>query len=160
MCLVVALVGKQVLDLFGIDIDSLRAAGDLVLAGIGWSMLNGMHHTLHTGTDEERQQQEKVENIAFYPMAFPMPVGPGTIAALLVFLREAKSAASYAAYAAVVAVVLLMVGGTLHFAGAIGAHLSQTLRVIMTRIMGMILLAIAVQMVVAGLSKLFPGLAA
>jgi hypothetical protein len=57
------------------------------------------------------------------------------------------------------AAVLAMVGVTLYFAGNIGAHLSQTLRVIMVRVMGMILLAIAVEMLVGGLAKLLPGLA-
>jgi multiple antibiotic resistance protein len=160
MCIVIAVLGQQILDLFGIDIDSFRVAGGIVLGGIGWTMLNGQDHTSHTGTSEERRQQAEVENIAFYPMAFPMMVGPGTISALLVFVHQADSVADYAAYAVVVVIVLAMVGIVLHFAGAIGAHLSQTLRVIMTRIMGMILLAIAVQMVGAGLLELLPGLAA
>jgi multiple antibiotic resistance protein len=159
LCVIVAVVGQQILDLFGIDIDSFRVAGGIVLGGIGWNMLNGEHSTSHSGTAAERKQQQSIENISFYPMAFPMLVGPGTIAAMLVFLHQANSVANYVAYAAVVGVVIAMIGVTLHFAGAIGAHLSQTLRVIMTRVMGMILLAIAVQMVGAGLVKLLPGLA-
>lgn len=159
LCAIIAVVGQQILDLFGIDINSFRIAGGMVLAGIGWNMLNGQHSTSHAGTRAEREQQANVENVAFYPMAFPMLVGPGTMTALLVFLHQANSMTNYIAYAAVVVLILAMLAVALYFAGTIGTHLSQTLRVIMTRIMGMILLAIAVQMIVEGLTKLFPGLA-
>lgn len=159
LCAIIIMVGKQILDLFGIDIDSFRTAGGIVLAGIGWNMLNGTRNTSHTGTSSEREQQANVENVAFYPLAFPIVVGPGTMTALLVFREQASSAANMAAYLGVTALVLAMLAVTLTFASNIGAHLSQTLRVIMTRVMGMILLAIAVQMVVEGLIKLLPGLA-
>lgn len=160
LCAVVALLGQQILTLFGIDIESFRVAGGLVLAGIGWNMLNGQRSAAHAGTSAERQQQASVENVAFYPMAFPILVGPGTMTALLVFLHQAHTPLNYVAYGAVVAVVLAMLAVTLAFAAAIGARLSQTLRTIMIRIMGMILLAIAIEMIVEGLAKLFPGLAA
>ena len=56
-------------------------------------------------------------------------------------------------------VVLAILGLVLHFSGAIGHHMSMTLRTIMTRLMGMILAAIAVGMLAAGLKDLLPGLA-
>jgi len=55
--------------------------------------------------------------------------------------------------------MLAMIGVALRFASAIGSRLSDTLRVIMTRLMGMILLAIAISMLVAGVKALLPGLA-
>ena len=159
LCVVVVLLGQQILDLFGIDINSFRTAGGIVLAGIGWNMLNGEQSTSHSGTPDERLQQAQVQNIAFYPMAFPILVGPGTMSALLVFLHQADSPRHYIGYALVVVVVLVLLAVVLRYASNIGRHLSETLRVIMTRIMGMILLAIAVQMTVEGLTALFPGLA-
>ena len=54
--------------------------------------------------------------------------------------------------------VLGALGAVLHFSSTIGRHMSLTLRTIMTRLMGMILAAIAVDMLAAGLSRLFPGL--
>ena len=96
---------------------------------------------------------------AFYPLTFPMIVGPGTITTLLVFHHEAGTGAARLAFWAVLAAMLALLGLALFFAGAIGAHLSAKLRVIMSRLMGMILLAIAVSMLVAGLKALLPGLA-
>ncbi len=91
-------------------------------------------------------------------MAFPMIVGPGTITTL-VLLGGGGSVGSYASVALALAAVLVMLGVVLYFSTSIGHLLSQKLRTIMTRLMGMILAAIAVQMVVAGLLAVFPGLA-
>jgi multiple antibiotic resistance protein len=88
-----------------------------------------------------------------------MIVGPGSIATLVVFLQQADGLADHAVYAAVLAAVLAMIGVTLYFAAMIGARLSRTLRTIMSRLMGMILLAISIEMIVAGAVKLLPGLA-
>lgn len=88
-----------------------------------------------------------------------MVVGPGTITTLVVFLREATTPEDKLIYAGVVGSILLMLAVVLYFAAAIGQRLSGTLRVIMSRLMGMILLAIAISMLVAGLKALMPGLA-
>jgi multiple antibiotic resistance protein len=91
-------------------------------------------------------------------MTFPMVVGPGTITTLVVFLQQAQTPADHLVFALVVAAMLLAMLAVLYFAGSIGTHLSATLRVIMQRLMGMILLAISVDMLVAGLKALLPGL--
>lgn len=158
MCLAIALVGPEILRFFGITVDDFRVAGGLVLAGIALGMLNGGGNAAHEGAPGEKVRQPR-ENVAFYPLTFPMVVGPGTITTLIIFLREATTAQDKMIYAAVVASILVMLGIVLYFAAAIGARLSATLRVIMSRLMGMILLAIAVSMLVAGLKALFPGLA-
>ena len=61
--------------------------------------------------------------------------------------------------AAALAAVLTVLGIVLYFSASIGARLSMTMRTIMTRLMGMILASIAVQMIVVGIQHLFPGLA-
>lgn len=159
MCAVVALAGRGILSFFGIGVDDFRVAGGLVLAGIALSLLSGGGNPAHEGSRAEAVHAQSVESVAFYPLTFPMVVGPGTIATLLVFAQEARSAADRAVYAAVVAAMLVLLGVVLFFAPVIGAHLSATLRVIMSRLMGMILLAIAVSMMMAGIKSLLPGLA-
>lgn len=84
-------------------------------------------------------------------------MGPGTITSLIV-LTGAGGLGGQVAVGSAVVVVLALLLVVLWFAGTIGAHLSDTLRTIMTRLMGMILAAIAVEMVAAGLLALFPGL--
>lgn len=157
MCAVVALTGPQMLRFFGITVDDFRVAGGLVLAGIAFGMLNGGGNAAHEGAPGEGVHSPR-ESVAFYPLTFPMVVGPGTITTLIVFLREATTPADRIAYVAVVAAILAMLGLVLYFAAAIGGRLSATLRVIMSRLMGMILLAIAIGMLVTGLRTLLPGL--
>ena len=72
--------------------------------------------------------------------------------------RKADGAKKVVAVVLALILVLAALGGVLHFSSTIGRHMSLTLRTIMTRLMGMILAAIAVGMLAAGLSQLFPGL--
>lgn len=156
MCLLIALGGREVLAFFGVTVDDFRVAGGIVLAGIALAMLNGSGNPAHEGGSGEKVQQRATDNIAFYPMTFPLVVGPGAITTLLVFVGEATTAPARITYAAVVAAVVALLGVTLFFSATIGPRLSVTLRVIMSRLMGMILLAIAVGMFAAGLKALFP----
>ncbi len=87
-----------------------------------------------------------------------MLLGPGTIASLIVFTGQAGSVSGFLAIVTAVVAVLAILAVVLWFAPAIGNRMSQTLRVIMTRLMGMILAGIAVAVVVAGLKALLPGL--
>jgi multiple antibiotic resistance protein len=159
MCAVIGLAGQRILGFFDISVDDFRVAGGLVLAIIALNMLNGGGNPAHEGSSAEQSQQKNVDSIAFYPMTFPMVVGPGAIATLVVFLQQVGTPRDFAAYTIVIAAILLLLGATLYFAGSIGAHLSKTLRIIMQRLMGMILLAIAVGMLVDGLKALLPALA-
>ena len=158
LCVVVAVAGNRLLGFFGITVDDFRVAGGLVLLMIALGMLDGTGSTAHTGTTAEREQHAQLSSVAFYPIAFPMIVGPGTITTLVVFAAQAHGAADAGAFAAVLAAVLVALGVVLYFAGYIGHLLSQTLRVVMSRLMGMILAAIAVEMMTTGLKALFPGL--
>lgn len=159
MCAIVAAAGAAILKFFGITTDEFRVAGGLVLGQIGLHMLNGNESGAHHGSDAEKQAQTALPSIAFYPMTFPMLVGPGTITTLVVWVHKVENMRDAIAYGLVVTLVIALLGVVLFFSGAIGNYLNQTMRVIMTRIMGMILMAIAVQMMFAGLKALLPGLA-
>lgn len=154
---VVLAAGSSVLGFFSIDVDDFRIAGGIVLLMIGLGMLNGVGSTAHTGTSAEQEHQAGQNDVAFYPMAFPMIVGPGTITTL-VLLSGDGALGTYLTVGAALALVVLLLGVVLFFSAAIGHLLSQKLRAIMTRLMGMILAAIAVQMIVAGMLAVFPGL--
>ena len=143
--------GTAVLRFFGIGITAFRIAGGIVLLVIGLSMLNGTGSSAHTGTKGEQEHLSQTPDVAFYPMAFPVIAGPGTITTLVILTGQAKGAAGYASIAAALLAVSAGLGVVLFLAGNIGHYLSQTLRSVMTRLMGMILAAIAVQMVIVGL---------
>ncbi len=157
MCTVVSVGGAAILSFFGITTDAFRIAGALVLGQIGFVMLNGSESAAHHGNEGEIPDR-KVGNIAFYPMTFPMLVGPGTITALIINSHAAAANGRYLGFALVIASVIAILAVVLYFSSTLGAMLTQTMRVIMTRIMGMILIAISVEMFVAGLKALLPGL--
>jgi multiple antibiotic resistance protein len=163
MCVVISLAGNFILGFFGISVNAFRVAGGLVLLGIAFSMLNGHQITAHERGDHEKKSDpgpdNEDDNIAFYPMTFPLIVGPGTIATLIIYMAQARGVGDYAAFALIVAVLIVALLVVLYFAASIGKLLSARMRVIMTRLMGMILAAIAVGMVVNGLKILLPGLA-
>ena len=161
MCTVVLLLGATILRFFGIGVDDFRIAGGIVLLIISLSMLNGSGSSAHEGSAQEKGQHNVVagggSDVSFYPMTFPILVGPGTIATIIVI--QAQGLGGHAAVAAALAAVLTALGIVLYFSASIGARLSMTMRTIMTRLMGMILASIAVQMIVVGIQHLFPGLA-
>lgn len=156
---VIALAGGQILTLFGISVDDFRVAGGLVLLLIALNMLHGENNSSHHGTDDEQAGFPDPASIAFYPLTFPIIVGPGTITTLIVFAGQVNGLSDGIIYGAVFALCLAMLTVVLYFAGFLGGYLSDTARVIMSRLMGMILAAIAVDMLGAGLRVLLPGLA-
>ena len=159
MCAIIAVAGHEIIGFFGITIDAFRVAGGLVLLSIAFSMLNGKQVTSHERGEHEKHANEADESIAFYPMTFPMIVGPGTIATLIIYSAQTDGFAQYTAFGAVLSAILIMLFAVLFFASAIGKLLSAKMRVIMARLMGMILAAIAVEMVLDGLKTILPGLA-
>ncbi|MFZ2981149.1 MAG: MarC family protein [Sphingobium sp.] len=159
MCGVILVAGNAIIGFFGITIDQFRLAGGAVLGHIAWSMLNGAGIAAHQGSTQEQAQMNELSGLAFYPMTFPMVVGPGTIATIIIYAGHSKGSVDLAMIAGIVGLMLLLLFLVLFFAAQIGKMLSETMRVITTRLMGMILLAISVEMIVAGLTALLPGLA-
>lgn len=122
-------------------------------------MLNGKEITAHERGGHEKSDDGAQDSIAFYPMTFPMIVGPGTIATLIIYAAQVQSEPRITAFVVVLAAVLFALFAVLFFASAIGKLLSVKMLVIMTRLMGMILAAIAVEMVFEGTKAMLPGLA-
>ena len=115
MCAVILLAGQAIIHFFGITVDQFRIAGGVVLAHIAWSMLNGDSIASHHGSTEEQGQMEDLSGLAFYPITFPMIVGPGTIATLIIYASHASGLAQTLEVAVLVAVVLLMLFAVLFF---------------------------------------------
>lgn len=158
MCAIILVAGQKIIGFFGISIDQFRIAGGAVLAHISWSMLNGGSIASHHGTGKEKEHMEDLSGLAFYPITFPMIVGPGTIATLIIYTGKASGFGQVISVGAVVGMVLALLFVVLYFASYFGKVLTDTMRVIMTRLMGMILLAISVAMIVDGAKVVLPGL--
>lgn len=107
----------------------------------------------------KRNPTPRPETVAFYPLAFPILVGPGTITTLILYAHHVTGPKNAIAFAAVFLAVVFLLLATFWNASALAGRLSENARVIMSRFMGMILSAIAISMIADGLKALLPGLA-
>jgi multiple antibiotic resistance protein len=159
MCAVILIAGQKIITFFGITVDQFRIAGGIVLAHIAWSMLNGYSISSHHGTPAEKGEMKEISELAFYPITFPIIVGPGTIATLIIYAGHVTTLWEMFSLSVIIGVVLFILFVVLFFASAFSKVLSDTMRIITTRLMGMILLAISIAMIVAGVQAVLPGLA-
>jgi multiple antibiotic resistance protein len=133
-----AIFGRQLLDYLGIGIPALQGAGGLLLLLVALELL--------TGRAENPEQVEDV-NVALVPLGTPLLAGPGAIVATIVFVRRAHGAADLVALGAAIVGVHLVMWLALRFSGVIMRVLRDGGIVLVTRIAGLLLSAIAVQLV-------------
>ncbi len=150
-------IGGAVLDLLGITIDSFRFAGGIILLLIGLSMLQS-HQSAVTFTPEEDIAAEERHSIAIVPMALPIIVGPGAISTLVLASNDYPyffSKLYLSLFCGILTVGMFII---LYYGGAIGRFVGESVMKVITRIMGMIIMAIAVSMLANGLLGLIPSL--
>ena len=155
--LVTALVGHQILGFFGISIGAFRAAGGLIILLLALSMLHGRQSTVHH-SPVEQQDGEAKDDPAVFPLAIPLIAGPGSIATVILYSGQARGMAGFLVIGAVVALLCLVLYLVLRLALPLSDRLGPTGMNVATRLMGMLLAAIAVEMIAAGIGDLFPTL--
>ncbi|BCP53223.1 UPF0056 inner membrane protein [Kaistia sp. 32K] len=155
--LISAAAGTAILGFFGLDINHFRLAGGLIVLLIALDMLNGDDSPTRAGSDQEQKTYKSASNVAFYPLSIPLLLGPGTISALVVFSHEAQAGGKIVAFSAGLIAVILLIGGLLLTGPFIARIASPTVLSVTKRLMGMILAAIAMEMLVGSLTALFPG---
>jgi len=133
-----ALFGQQILDYLGIGIPALQGAGGLLLLLVALDLL--------TGRAEDPRQVEDV-NVALVPLGTPLLAGPGAIVATIVFVRRSGGVADYLALGLAILAVHLALYLSLRFSGGIIRVLRDSGIVLVSRIAGLLLSAIAVQLV-------------
>ena len=133
-----AIFGQQILDYLGIGIPALQGAGGLLLLLVALDLL--------TGRAEDPREVEDV-NVALVPLGTPLLAGPGAIVATIVFVRRADGTPDLLALAAAIVAVHLVLYLALRYSGAIIRVLRESGIVLVTRIAGLLLSAIAVQLV-------------
>jgi MarC family membrane protein len=135
---VFAVAGQQILRYLGIDLPALQGAGGLLLLLVALQLLTGQ------ADDPDRQA---TSNVALVPLGTPLLAGPGAIVATLLFVRRADGVGGYASIAAAVVLVLVLVWITLRFSGVVVKVLRPGGIEVLTRIAGLLVAAIAVQLV-------------
>jgi multiple antibiotic resistance protein len=152
-----AVAGATILSVFGIELASFRAAGGLILIGLGWNMLRGAPQTERGTPDEHREDAAKTD-IAIVPLAIPLLAGPGTIATTLVYASRAHGPLDYALLVGIGAVIGLITWACLAAAEPLARRLGKSGVGIATRIFGLLLVAMGVEFVAKGFQVLWPGL--
>lgn len=153
-----AAAGQSILAFFGIDIDDFRVAGGIVVLLMALSMLHAEPSAIHHTPEEASEGAEK-DNPAVMPLGVPLLAGPGAIATVILFAQQAGGMPGFAAIAAVILIAAVAVYLALRLGAPLAHALGRTGLNIVTRLMGLIIAAIAVSMIAAGLARLFPGLA-
>ena len=154
---VVTWAGEAILDLFGISIGALEIAGGSILVTIAFQMVHGQESGTRS-TEDERQERQSRGSIAIVPLTIPIVAGPGTMSTVLVRVHRFPDAAERLEITAVCVGVALANYLAFRVATPASHALGQTGVNVVTRIMGVLLLAIAVGMLVSGLQSEFPGL--
>ncbi len=150
--------GSSLLDFFGIDVNDLRLAGGLVVLMIGLSMLRAQASPAHGGAAEHSEGAQK-DSPGVVPLAIPMVAGPGAMAAAIVFANQASSWTAKGMLIGVVVANAAIVYVAFRVATPLQRGIGVSGMNIVVRIMGLILAAIAMDMMVAGLRGAFPSLA-
>ena len=146
--LVFALGGRAIFQLLGITLPAFRIAGGLILWLVAMDMLRGQRTTQESAP--EISEGRAKEDVALTPLAIPMLAGPGAISTIMVLAGQARTPARLVVLYASIVVTMLIAWLTLRAGERFLAKYGQTGIRVMTRIMGLLLAAIAVQFIVTG----------
>ena len=161
---VFAVSGNFILHLFGISTGAFRVGGGILVFLIAVSMMSGgdniakrtigdsEHHEIHI----EQIDRSKLISTAVVPIAIPMMIGPGGISTVVIYTSSAHSWLDLGLVMVAGGLIALICLISLLLANKISQFLGETGLTIMNRVMGILLAAVAVEIVVTGLKDLFP----
>ncbi len=150
LMIVFLFLGETVLGFIGISMDAFRIAGGILLFLTALDMLFQKRQARREESAAEGQAEHE-DDPSVFPLALPLIVGPGAITTIILLAGQADGAADFGAIAGVLMAVLLIVFVAFLAAPAIERALGKTGLNIVTRVLGMLLAALAVQFVLDGL---------
>lgn len=154
-----ALLGEPLLRTLGISLSAFRLAGGIMLFMIALDMVFERRTERREERAEEIKGTPEAEDISVFPMAIPMIAGPGSIASIMLLTARAEGLAEGAVVLAAMTSVMLLTLVALLAAGPLMKLIGAKLEAMITRILGVILAALAAQFVLDGLERSLPGLA-
>ncbi|HEY1845020.1 MAG TPA: YchE family NAAT transporter [Buttiauxella sp.] len=150
-------LGDGILQLFGISIDSFRIAGGILVVTIAMSMISGK-----LGEDKQNKQEKSEsairESVGVVPLALPLMAGPGAISSTIVWGTRFHSWGHLIGFSIAIAVFALSCWMLFRIAPWLVRLLGQTGINVITRIMGLLLMALGIEFIVTGVKSIFPGL--
>jgi multiple antibiotic resistance protein len=154
-----ALLGLHILEFFGISLASFQVGGGMLLLISAMNMLNAQPAEAKTTTHELEDGAEKAAmgaSIAVVPLTIPLLTGPATMSTVVIYAEKAKTVLQLGTLVGYGVIVALATAICFSMAQPIARALGKTGINVMTRLMGLILAALAVEVMSDGLTKLFP----
>jgi len=155
--LIVLVSGEFILRFFGITINSFRVAGGILLFSMALSMLHARVSSTKQ-TAEEAQDLENKDSVAIVPLGVPLLAGPGAISTVILYSQQHHKFIDYLILGGIIFAVSLIAWLCLRISIRVRELMGQTGINIITRIMGLIMAAIGVEIIATGLKGLFPNL--
>jgi len=150
--------GEYILGFFGISVHSFRVGSGILIMLMAISMMHAKLSPI-SQTREEADESRDKESVAVVPLSIPLLAGPGAISTVIIDAHRGSGVGHYAVIALEIGLLSLILWAVLRLSPFISKHISATGVNIFTRIMGLILAAIAVEFIANGLKGLFPSLA-
>lgn len=160
------LTGGTILKLFGISFGAFQVGGGILILMIAISLMNSGTNPAKpdVGTDESNditvrpKPEQSIAAIAVVPLAIPIMIGPGGISTVIIYASAAKNYRDTLIILAAGLIISLICYTVLVAAASVSKKLGDTGLTILNRVMGMLLAAVSVEIIVAGLKALFPQL--
>lgn len=148
-------VGQKILAFFGISIASFTIGGGFLIFSMAFSMIRAQQTQAKMNQDEIDDAEETAE-IGIVPLAIPLLSGPGTISTSIIQAKNFNDITHWLGAVVVILVVAIIVYFILRHSRAIGNRLGRIGLNVMTRVMGLILLSISIEMIVSGVKEILP----
>ena len=154
-----ALLGEPLLNTLGISLSAFRLAGGIMLFIIALEMVFEKRTERREARAQEIEGTPEADDISVFPMAIPMIAGPGSIASIMLLSARADGVTEWLVVLSAMTLVIFLTLLALLAAGPLMRLIGAKLEAMITRILGVILAALAAQFVLDGLERSLPGLA-
>jgi multiple antibiotic resistance protein len=151
------LLGERVLEMFGISIASFKVGGAILIMINAMAMMQAAP-SRDKQTPEEAEEAAAKASIAVVPLGIPLLAGPGAMSTIVIYASEKKAVLHLGAVVLVVLALALVTWIALRIATKVGRYMSTTTLNVATRIMGLLLAALAVEIFASGIVELIPAL--
>lgn len=144
--------GHIIFRVFGITVPAFQIAGGIIVFIIGFQMLNSRENPIHSQTAEEKEQMQQIaHDMAISPLGIPLLAGPGTITTAMNFVGVEKSVTNVIMVVLIFGLMCLITYLLFVFSRMIATKVNPAMLKVVSRIMGLILSVIAVQMLINGI---------
>jgi multiple antibiotic resistance protein len=149
-----ALFGEALLGALHIELNSFRIAGGIMLFIIALEMVLAKRTDRADGGSDEAKPAAEVEDVSTFPMAMPIIAGPGSIATIMLLMARAEGTQATFAILAALAAVMVLTFAALAAAGPLMRLMGARVEAVITRLLGVLLAALAAQYVIDGVRRI------